>query len=61
MARRIMVGLFLAATLSGCGGNGLSNPGPASGTATVASSATATATPIIRQEVPASTVTVGSN
>jgi Putative Ig domain len=60
MAQRFMVGLFLAATLSGCGGNGLSND-PARGTATVASSATATATPIILQGVPANTATVGSN
>ncbi len=61
MAHRFMVGLFLAATLAGCGGgNGLDHYW-ASGTATVAISATVTSTPIILQGVPASTATVGSN
>jgi putative Ig domain-containing protein len=60
MSYRFMAGLFLAATLSGCGDNGLSNAG-ASGADTAAFSATATVTPIILQGVPANTATVGGN
>ena len=60
MAQRFMVGLFLAATLAGCGGNDLSSKYWASGTATAAISATAISAPIILQGVPPSTATVGS-
>ena len=57
MAQRFMVGLVLAGILSGCGGN---SPSDESGTATVAFSGIATATPIILQGIPANTATVGN-
>jgi len=65
MARRIVVGLLVAAILSACSGNGLSdsNTPTASGVAaaTVSSSGTATTTPIILQGTPPSNATVGSS
>src|ERR1017187_3149568 len=64
MAHRIIVGLLIAAILSACSGNGLngSNTPAASGpAAAMASSATATTTPIILQGTPPGSVNVGSS
>jgi hypothetical protein len=64
MAHRILVGLLLAATLSGCfDGNGLSGSSSSGGSAGIASGGgtSVTAGPIIMQGVPASSATVGTN
>lgn len=61
MFHRLVIGLLLAATLAACDDTGLTGPGPSSGTATISSSATVTATPIILQGIPASSVAAGGS